>query len=333
MSRIGPGIRNPTNPYNSGMRRNPITAPNNRRMRSRTNELGYNPLPNQYSDDRGDASDGNYNMYGKDANYAYTSHQIFHDDDEVSLNTQDKIYADAVCDSYKYINNRTVKQFDTLYHYVSLQFINACEPRNHEIMYYMDDLANCTQEVGYESAKLIKSGYLRIHQDAFPEFMYSDELFINIKETTNNVASGCKTKLHEYNFRLIQDATLSNNNWIVYRPDNDCFNLGTWQNLNTITLTILNNTGPILFEYPEIIPDSIVVGTNITTFTGTHNLNDGDEIIFPCRTGYYPVTVIDDETFTVPIEISTKKYIVSKLNFSYNLMFNNIKYDRLDTKC
>ena len=319
------GVRHPTRDTNTRYR-NPL---------NHENPLGRTPYDEQLEDYDKEAMAGNPNLGGRGVQQSYNSSNVYFDKDHVSQNVSDKIYSDAVCDSYNFANKRIMKDYTPIKNYLDLNLSNSNE--NNDLtrhIYYINDLTPFTNQLDFDAIFRLQSGYLRIHIDAFPEYNYSDELFINIKETTTNYGNGKLSGLSGYNFRLIQDSTLSNNGWITYKPDEYIFNLMTWQGLQTLTLVISNRSGPIKFEYP--IKDAICSpGILITTITTTtnHNLVNGDQVYFTEINGLYPVTVIDNLTFTVPVSINCKKFIIYKLNFSYNIIFDNIKQNAMGAKC
>ncbi len=294
---------------------------------------GVLPYRTPYQDDYMEALPGNPNLGVRANTVAYTSDQVH----QVHQNA-DFLLQNAIEDSKKFAKKKISDDFDTLYQYVDLRLSNANSFSNSgSAKHFIYNIGNLSRGNGlrenYSSVNKIKSGKLRIHNDAFPDFSYSDELFISIRETTNSYANSNTDRIRRYNFRLIREAAYSQGDWNVYIPDERFFQLLTWSDFTQITVTISNISGEIVFPSP--IVDAQIIAGPVTTIIGEHNLVNGDLIYFDQLSGLFPVTIIDSATFTIPFNVGNNysEYKVFKFDFTYNLILSNIKQDGVGFNC
>lgn len=245
-------------------------------------------------------------------------------------------------ESHDFLKAKSIKPYSKFHHRVDLQLTNSdigC-PNNNGTYRYDPCQLNPKEGNDFNATVELISGSLRIPIRAFPENTNFSELSVVICESFIGYMGRDEKK---YQFKMFPDFNKSNltspllDQYIVFEPEHPCIPYVRWSNMSDITLEICGTSGKIVFRNPTFCNASVVVGVGLTTFTFVnHGLVDNpfpDRIRFKKCTGFtgsYPITVIDDDTFTIPIELHGFQeidFIVDSLNFTYNVIIYTLKQD------
>lgn len=251
-----------------------------------------------------------------------------------NINVHDIYYDNVGEDAQDFLCARSVHPYSRFQNRIDLTLTNAqfdnCTDRYFYSVTELNVKDNCT----LNATACVKSGVLKIPLRAFPDNVNVSAVYIDIAQSY--VTYG----LRRHQFKMYPNYSKSNlavngiEQYILYEPECAIIDYIKWINLETITMRIMDAAGNITFKNPYLT-GTITPGVGISTITAeNHGLVDVptpdrvhlNKCSFINRS--YPVTVIDDDTFTIPVEINNideAEFIIENYVFEYSIITESIK--------
>ncbi len=242
---------------------------------------------------------------------------------------------------------KTLNAFKPFSIYLDLSHINASEGNNgvYKYDFTRSDLRsnNSDKFVTTSAALKMKAGILKM-----PAYLAGQGLFYDMSEIFiefTNISLTYNNGKNPYHFKMIPTQVLSvaDPAKLTYFAEIPTFNFTLPHLVDIYDMVLRYKAGAIIIPAPQL-SGTISIGNPTTIVAPGHGLTSGYLIygisirggnILPEILGrIYPITVIDPDTFTIPVDTSATNingkiidFIIDNYNFEFNLKVLNINWD------
>lgn len=195
----------------------------------------------------------------------------------------------------------------------------------------------------------LESGDLKIPLYLAGPGMYYDLSEIYVQFTNLPVTYNNGKYPYHFKYYPTQQLQVSDTTKLLMLPENKLFFMTNPHQLDTFNMVLRDKGGNIIIPYP-VLSGIILTGSPTVINSPNHGLQTGyyvtridvENVNTPTiLTRYYPITVIDDDNFSVPVDTSgvqytyidgkPVKYLVDNYNFELNIKAININWDEEHT--
>jgi hypothetical protein len=267
-------------------------------------------------------------------------------------NIEELIYDYGVSDSMPTRMYKTITPFKPFKVYLDFSHCNASysDDGNYKYDFSRSALRSSNSDKTIVTSNVIKmkAGFLKMPSYLTNPSLFYDmsELFVDFTNLTPSYANG--TSRYHFKYYPSQTLSIADPTKNVYEPHIDKYNFTLPQITDEFVVQIRDKAGAIVIPPPlgtGIISSgnpTVITSANHGLFAGIYITNikfTNGNLVPQILSRIYPITIIDANTFSIPINTTTLTYInnvlisfiIDNFNFEFNIKAVNINWDNDDT--